>query len=81
MMPKKGHTEEQIEAVLRQVEAGERWQTFAARWGISQATYYMWKRQYPGFGVSELRCSRKSRLGQSVRARARPIDCRGVWRI
>ena len=32
-MPKKGHTEGQIVAVLRQAEAGERVPTFAARWG------------------------------------------------
>ena len=32
-MTKKGHTEGQIVAVLRQAEAGERVPTFAARWG------------------------------------------------
>jgi len=54
-MPTKGHTEEQIVAVLRQVEAGERVADICRKVGISQATYYQWKRQYAGLGVSELR--------------------------
>ena len=54
-MPKKGHTEEQIVAVLRQVEAGARVAEICRKVGISQATYYQWKRQYSGVGVSELR--------------------------
>jgi putative transposase len=54
-MPKKGHTEEQIVAVLRQVEAGAKVAEICRKVGISQATYYVWKRQYSGVGVSELR--------------------------
>lgn len=54
-MPKKGHTEEQIVAVLRQVEAGARVEEVCRKAGISEATYYLWKRQYSGVGVSELR--------------------------
>ena len=44
-MPKKGHTEEQIVAVLRQVEAGARVEDVCRKTGISEATYYLWKRQ------------------------------------
>ena len=40
-MPKRGHTEEQIIAVLRQVEAGARVAEICRKVGISQATYYM----------------------------------------
>jgi putative transposase len=54
-MPKKAHSEEQIVAVLRQVEAGERVAEICRKVGISQATYYLWKKQYAGLGVSELR--------------------------
>jgi putative transposase len=54
-MPKKGHSEEQIVAVLRQAEADERVTDICRKVGISQATYYLWKRQYAGLGVSELR--------------------------
>ena len=60
-MPKKGHTEEQIVAVLRQVEAGARVAEICRKVGISQATYYLWKRQYSGVGVSELRELRQLR--------------------
>lgn len=54
-MPKSGHTEEQIVTVLRQVEAGARVEDVCRKVGISQATYYLWKRKYTGVGVSELR--------------------------
>ena len=60
-MPKKPHSEEQIVAVLRQVEAGERVADICRKVGISQATYYLWKRQYSGVGVSELRELRQLR--------------------
>ena len=60
-MPKKGHTEEQIIAVLRQVEGGARVAEVCRKIGISEATYYLWKRQYSGVGVSELRELRQLR--------------------
>ncbi len=60
-MPKKGHTEEQIVAVLRQVEAGARVEKVCRKAGISEETYYLWKRQYSGVGVSELRELRQLR--------------------
>jgi putative transposase len=60
-MPKKGHTEEQIVSVLRQVEAGARVEEVCRKTGISEATYYLWKRQYSGVGVSELRELRQLR--------------------
>jgi putative transposase len=60
-MPKKGHTEEQIVAVLRQVEVGARVEEVCRKVGISEATYYLWKRQYSGVGVSELRELRQLR--------------------
>lgn len=43
-MPKKGRTEEQILAVLRQLEAGAKVAENCRKLGISQATYYLWKR-------------------------------------
>ena len=63
-MPKKGHTEEQIVAVLRQVEAGARVAEICRKVEISEATYYLWKRQYSGvagirssFPARPIRCS------------------------
>jgi putative transposase len=60
-MPKKGHTEEQIIAALKQQEAGERTAEICRKLGISQATFYLWKRQYAGLGVQELRELRQLR--------------------
>jgi putative transposase len=48
-------------AVLRQVEAGARVDEIYRKVGISQATYYLWKRKYSGVGVSELRELRQLR--------------------
>ena len=45
-MPKKAHTEEQIVAVLRHGEAGEKVADICRKVGISEATYYVWKEQY-----------------------------------
>lgn len=60
-MPQKGHTEEQIVAVLHQVEAGAGVKEICRKVGISEATYYQWKRRYTGLGVSELRELRQLR--------------------
>lgn len=48
-------------SVLRQVEAGARVAEICRKVGISEATYYLWKRQYSGVGVSELRELRQLR--------------------
>ena len=60
-MPKKGHTEEQIIAALKQYESGEKTNDVCRKLGISQATFYMWKKQYAGLGVQELRELRQLR--------------------
>jgi putative transposase len=60
-MPKKGHTEEQILAALQQAESGEKVEEVCRRMGISQATYYSWKKQYAGLGIAELRELRQLR--------------------
>jgi len=60
-MPKKGHTEEQIIAALKQQEGGEKTAEICRKLGISQATFYLWKKQYAGLGVQELRELRQLR--------------------
>ena len=60
-IPKKGHTEEQIIAALKQYESGEKTADVCRKLGISQATFYMWKKQYAGLGVQELRELRQLR--------------------
>ncbi len=54
-MPKKGHTEEQIIGALKQYESGEKVVDICRKLGVSQASFYTWKKQYSGVGVQELR--------------------------
>jgi putative transposase len=58
---KKGHSEEQILRALRQAEGGARVADICREHGISEATYYIWKKQYSGLGLSELRELRQLR--------------------
>jgi putative transposase len=54
-MPRKRSSEEQIIFALRQVEAGVKVGDVCRQLGVSEQTYYRWKSQYAGLGVSELR--------------------------
>src|ERR1700731_5223262 len=60
-MPKKGQSEEQILRALRQAEAGTRVSEICREHGISDATFYIWKKKYSGLGLSELRELRQLR--------------------
>jgi putative transposase len=60
-MLKKAHSEDQIVAVLRQGEVGEKVADVCRRVGISEGTYYLWKKQYAGLGINELRELRQLR--------------------
>ena len=53
---KKGRfTEEQIGFALRQAETGTAVAEVIRKMGISEQTFYRWKKQYAGMGVAELR--------------------------
>jgi putative transposase len=60
-MPKKGHSEEQILRALRQAEAGAKVTEICREHGISDATFYIWKKKYSNLGLSELRELRQLR--------------------
>jgi len=60
-MPRKGHSEEKILYALRQVEAGKKVGDICREMGVSQQTFYTWRRRYAGLGVSELRELRQLR--------------------
>jgi putative transposase len=47
-------SEEQIIGALKHYEAGAKTGEICRKLGISQATFYLWKRQYAGLGVQEL---------------------------
>jgi putative transposase len=54
-MKKSKFTEEQILFALRQAETGTQVAEVCRKMGISDATYYTWKKKYGGLGLSELR--------------------------
>jgi putative transposase len=54
-MAKRGHTEEQILRALHQAEGGTMISDLCREHGISEATYYVWKKKYAGLGLSALR--------------------------
>lgn len=54
-MKKSRFSEEQIAYVLRQVEAGTPVADVCRSAGVSEATFYVWKKKYANLGVSELR--------------------------
>ncbi|WP_297655995.1 IS3 family transposase, partial [Hydrogenophaga sp.] len=54
-MKKSEFTEEQIAFALKQAELGTRVEEVCRKMGISDATFYVWKKRYGGVGPSELR--------------------------
>ena len=54
-MPRKGRSNEEIVHALHQVEGGEKVTEVCRRLGVSEQTFYRWKRQFAGMGVVELR--------------------------
>jgi putative transposase len=54
-MKKSRYTEEQISYVLRQAEAGTPVSDVCRGMGISEATFYTWKKKYGELGASEVR--------------------------
>jgi len=70
-MKKTKFTEQQIAFALKQAESGVRVDEVCRKMGISDATFYNWKKKYGGLGVNELRRLRQledenSRLKQIV---------------
>lgn len=54
-MKKSKFTEEQVAYALRQVEAGTPVLDVCRRLGITEQTFYRWKKKFAGMGVAELR--------------------------
>ena len=52
-MKKSRYTEEQIIAVLKEVDAGAKLQDVIRRLGVSEQTYYRWKSKFGGMEVSD----------------------------
>ena len=54
-MKRSKFSEEQIAYALRQAESGTPVADICRQLGVSEATYYLWKKKYAHLGVSELR--------------------------
>ena len=54
-MKRSRFTEQQITFALRQHDAGTAVEDICRQLGVSQATFYVWKKKYAHMGVSELR--------------------------
>jgi putative transposase len=48
-MGKRGHSEEEILRVLREAESGDTVVEVCRKHGISQQTFYLWKKKYAGW--------------------------------
>ena len=54
-MKRSKFTESQIVFAIKQAETGTRVSEVCRKMGVSEATFYNWKKKYGGLGVSELR--------------------------
>jgi putative transposase len=54
-MPRKRFTEEQITRALRQAESGITVRQICRDFGITEPTFYLWKKRYGSLGVPEVR--------------------------
>ena len=54
-MKKTRYTEEQIAFALRQAESGTAVAEVIRKMGITEPTFYRWKKQFAGMGVTEIR--------------------------
>ena len=54
-MKRKRYTDEQIAFALRQAEGGTAVEEICRKLGVSEATFYRWKKQFAGMGTVEIR--------------------------
>ena len=54
-MPRKSFTEEQIVSALRQAESGTPIVEVCRKFGVTETTFFRWRKQFAGIGIAELR--------------------------
>jgi hypothetical protein len=67
-MAKRGHSEEEILRVLREAESGDTVVEVCRKHGISQQTFYLWKKKYAGLGLQD--CASCGSCAMRTRAEA-----------
>ena len=60
-MKKSRFTEEQIVRAIHEHDGGKKAEDICRELGVSQASFYAWKKQYAGLGIAELRELRQLR--------------------
>ncbi len=58
-MERKRHKPEQIVAILREAERGGTTADVCRKYGISEQTFYRWKRMYGGLGLNEVQKAKR----------------------
>jgi putative transposase len=72
-MKKSRYTEEQVAYALRLAESGTPVADVCRQIGIAEATFYLWKKNYGGLGVSEVREVRELRQMREENARLKRL--------
>ncbi len=54
-MKRKRYADEQVAFALRQVEGGTPVAEVCRKMGVSEATFFRWKKRFAGMGVAEIR--------------------------
>jgi len=60
-MKRSRFTEEQIVRAIQEHDQGKKAEEICRDMGVSQGTFYAWKKQYAGLGIAELRELRQLR--------------------
>ena len=70
-MKRKRCTDEQVAFALRQAESGTAVGEICRKMGVSEPTFYRWKKRFAGMGVAEIR--RLKRLEEENTKLKRPV--------
>ena len=54
-MRRKRYSDEQVAFALRQAESGTAVEEICRKMGVSEPTFYRWKKQFAGMGLPEIR--------------------------
>lgn len=64
-MKRRKFNPEQITGILQQAELGIEVKEICRKYGISEQTFYRWKKQYAGMGTAEVRELKETRAENS----------------